>query len=182
MTRWKRQIVITKMDCCTSTSGSTPPPLKRPSKRVSKCDNPVVDAGASWHCGSGRLPWCWVFRLDPDRSPRFSLRDPSWAGTVANKTHNYKKRKEKIMIKEKKRKGKKEMANNSPNHRCSRAPPLILDPCTTRIIRSLILGPSHAQWRHRSVPTVPDYDPRPILLSLPPIELHHHRYCCGSDL
>lgn len=83
------------------------PPLKRPSKRVSKCDNPVVDAGASWHCGSGRLPWCWVFRLDPDRSPRFSLREPRWAGTVANKTHNYKKRKEKIMIKEKKRKGKK---------------------------------------------------------------------------
>lgn len=74
------------------------------------------------------------------------------------------------------------MANNSPDHRCSRAPPLILDPCTTRIIRSLILGPSHAQWRHRSVPTVPDYDPRPILLSLPPIELHHHRYCCGGDL
>lgn len=23
------------------------PPLKRPSKRVSKCDNPVIDAGAS---------------------------------------------------------------------------------------------------------------------------------------
>lgn len=152
MTRWKRQIVISKggLLYCTYKYMSTytyiwilPPPAKTPLKTCEQMWQPC-----RW---CRRFMTLWIrlltmvvgFSTRPRPLPPILASESRWAGMVANKTKTYEKRKESIMIKEKKRE-KNIKKKRGPITVLTSSNLLLCIPAPGPSFGRSSLGPSHA--------------------------------------